>query len=222
MEVASVLPAGGFRPGDERGPALALLELDSIAAGIDAGDAMAKRAAVATLLAGTVHPGKYLVLVAGGVAEVEECLSAGEDCGSDHVVDRVILRDVHPGVIAVLGGAGAAGQEETPMAGQEEALGIVETPSVAAILEVADAGLKGAQVNLLQMRLADGLGGKAYLLFGGHVSEVQAAVEIGVSRLPPGAAAVVRMIPRLDRRMRDNLAAEPRFGARLRGPAGEE
>ena len=46
-------------------PALALLELDSIAAGIEAGDAMAKRAPIEILRAGTVHPGKYLVLVGG-------------------------------------------------------------------------------------------------------------------------------------------------------------
>ena len=49
-------------------PALGLLELDSIAAGIEAGDAMAKRAPVDVIRAGTVHPGKYLVLVGGGPA----------------------------------------------------------------------------------------------------------------------------------------------------------
>jgi microcompartment protein CcmL/EutN len=42
-----------------------------------AGDAMAKRAPVAALHAGTVHPGKYLVLVSGEVAAVEEALAPG-------------------------------------------------------------------------------------------------------------------------------------------------
>jgi guanylate kinase len=58
-------------------PALALLELDSIAVGIEAGDAMAKRAPIDVIRAGTVHPGKYLVLVGGAVADVEEALAAG-------------------------------------------------------------------------------------------------------------------------------------------------
>ena len=44
-------------------PALGLLEFDSIAAGIAAGDAMAKRAPIEVIRAGTVHPGRYLVLV---------------------------------------------------------------------------------------------------------------------------------------------------------------
>ena len=38
-------------------PALALIEFDSIAAGIVAGDAMVKTAPVAHIVAGTVHPG---------------------------------------------------------------------------------------------------------------------------------------------------------------------
>ncbi len=200
-------------PGSGMRPALALLELDSIAAGIDAGDAMAKRAAVDTLLAGTVHPGKYLVLVAGGVADVEESMAAGEDRGAGHIVDRVILRDVHPGVVAALAGA--------RIGDDVEALGVVETVSVAATVEAADAGLKGARVDLLEMRLADGLGGKGYLLFGGALSEVEAAVEIGAARVPRDAAVAVRVISRLDRRMRENLAAEPRFGDRVRATAAE-
>jgi microcompartment protein CcmL/EutN len=44
-------------------PALALVELSSIAAGVQAADAMAKRAPIDVLKAGTVHNGRYLVLV---------------------------------------------------------------------------------------------------------------------------------------------------------------
>ena len=51
--------------------ALALVEFGSIAAGMHAGDAMAKKAPIARLVAGTVHPGKYLVLISGAVADVD-------------------------------------------------------------------------------------------------------------------------------------------------------
>ncbi|MFV2071815.1 MAG: BMC domain-containing protein, partial [Thermoanaerobaculales bacterium] len=56
-------------------PALALIDFGSIAAGIEAADAMAKRAQVAVLRAGTVQPGRYLVLIGGSVADVEESLA---------------------------------------------------------------------------------------------------------------------------------------------------
>ena len=63
------------------GPALALVELSSIAAGMQAADAMAKRASLDVLKAGTVHNGKYLVLVGGQVADVEAAVRRGRSRG---------------------------------------------------------------------------------------------------------------------------------------------
>ena len=62
-------------------PALALVELASIAVGIETGDAMVKRAPVEVVRAGTIHPGRYLVLVTGAVGDVEEALRAGLEVG---------------------------------------------------------------------------------------------------------------------------------------------
>jgi microcompartment protein CcmL/EutN len=204
------LPAGGARPLIE--PALALLELDSIAAGIEVGDAMAKRAPIDVIRAGTVHPGKYLVLVGGAVADVEEALDAGREVGGSAILDVVFLPNVHPEVVAAMRGARreAAG----------EALGVIETATVAAIIEAADAGLKGARVRLLELRLADDLGGKGYLLFDGPVSEVEAAVEIGGSRIAGSPGLAWRVIPQLHAEMAENLAADARFVARVREPGG--
>lgn len=192
-------------------PALALLELDSIAAGIAAGDAMAKRSPIDVLYAGTVHPGKYLVLVAGAVADVEEAMEAGEEAGAGCILDRVLLPDVHDEVVAAMRGARRTAEGE--------ALGVIETRTVASILEAADAGVKGARVRLLDLRLADGLGGKAYLLFGGPLAEVEAAVEIGEARAGAAGAAITRVIAQLHAEMRENLEATPRFRERLT-PAG--
>ena len=190
-------------------PALALLELDSIAAGIEAGDAMAKQAPIEVLRAGTVHPGKYLVLVGGAVGDVEEALAAGREVGAAAVRDVVFLPNVHPDVVAAMRGARgiAAG----------EALGVIETATVAAAIEAADAGLKGARVRLLELRLADDLGGKGYLLFDGPVAEVEAAVEIGGDRVAGSPGLVRRVIPQLHAEMAENLAADARFAARIRG-----
>jgi microcompartment protein CcmL/EutN len=205
------------------GPALALLELASIAVGIEAGDAMVKRSPVEVLRAGTVHPGRYLVLVTGEVADVEEAFRAGVEVGGEALVDTVLLPNVHAQVVAALRG------ERRPGAG--EALGVVETATVAATIEAADAGVKGAAVELLELRLADGIGGKGYLLFDGSVSDVEAAVAIAVDRIStggvglgsvPGAGIPVsRVIPQLHREMRAELEGAPRFRDRLR-PAGGE
>jgi len=210
------LPAGRRAP-DPIAPALALLELASIAVGIEAGDAMVKRSPVEVVHAGTVHPGKYLVLVAGAVADVEEALRAGLEVGASCLLDTVFLPNVHRQVVAALRGLRRAGTGD--------ALGIVETATVAASIEAADAGVKGARVELLELHLADGIGGKGYLLFDGSVSDVEAAVAAAVERIsdpaagsgavPGSRAPIARVIPQLHREMRAELEAAPRFGARI-------
>jgi microcompartment protein CcmL/EutN len=206
-------------------PAVAVLELASIAIGIEAGAAMVKRAPVEVVRAGTVHNGKYVVLVAGAVADVEEAHAAGLDIGASCLVDTVLLPNIHPEVVAALRGARHTGTGE--------ALGVVETATVAAIVEAADAGLKGAKVRLLDLRLGDGIGGKGYLLFDGDVADVEAAVEIALARVDDGSAGagsvpgarqpIGRVVAQLHGEMRSELEAAPRFGERMgRGPAGGE
>lgn len=195
-------------------PALGLLELGSIAAGIAAGDAMAKRAPIEVIRAGTVHPGRYLVLVGGAVADVEEALEAGREVAADSVRDVVFLPNVHPGVVEGMRGVRHAGASSGETTG--EALGVIETDTVASTIRAADAGLKGARVRLLELRLADDLGGKGYLLFGGPVSEVEAAVEIATGTIAAAPGLTWRVIAQLHAEMAENLATDARFTARVR------
>jgi microcompartment protein CcmL/EutN len=188
-------------------PAIGLLEFSSIASGILAADAMVKRAPIDQLVAGSVQPGRYLVLVAGDVASVEESVAAGKEVAAAVLVAEVLLPDVHASVVAALRG------ERIP--GPVEALGVIETASVAPLLEAADAGVKGAEVELLEVVIADGLGGKAYLLFGGEVSDVEAAVAIGSSRIEPEVLVGSEVIARLHDEVSDNLTAHGRFAVRL-------
>lgn len=189
-------------------PALALIEFDSIAAGIQAGDAMAKKAPIAAIVAGTVHPGKYLVMIAGEVGPVQESLAAGLAVGAAAVADHVWLPGVHPDVPASI----AAARRPVPL----EALGIVETTSVAAAIHAADAGLKGAEVTLLELRLADGLGGKGLVLFSGLVTDVETAIAIGCDAIAhTGHLLNAVVIPQLHPELSDNLLQATRFRARV-------
>lgn len=191
-------------------PALALLEFSSIAAGIQAADAMVKRAPIDVIRGGTVQPGKYLVLIGGQVADVEESLAAGRDVGGDTVLDTVYLPQVHPAVVKAI--AGGRVPEVT------DAVGVVETTTVAATIHAADAGIKGAEVQLVEVRLADGLGGKGIVVFSGLVGDVEAAVEIGVGVLESRDLLVRQVvIPQLHEEMWENIVDDTRFGSRVVG-----
>lgn len=191
-------------------PAIALLEFDSISVGIVAGDAMVKTSPLGAIYAGTVHPGNYLVLVSGDTASVEIALSIGTDVAGTRLLDSVFLPDIHPDVTAaIVGGSDTAGLSE-------EALGIVETATVAAVIDAADAGAKAADVMISSVRLADGLGGKGYVLFSGVVAEVEAAVEAATARTDPhGTLVRADIIAQLHDEMAENLGAELRFMRRV-------
>ncbi|MGD2163357.1 MAG: BMC domain-containing protein [Anaerolineales bacterium] len=191
-------------------PALALLEFSSIATGIHAADAMVKRAPIDIIKTGTVQPGKYLVLIGGEVADVEESLAAGRDTGAADAVDYVYLPQVHQQVVEAIGG----GRTPEP----EDALGIIETTTVAAAIQSADAGLKGADVRLLEIRLADGLGGKGIVFFSGLIHDVEAAIEIGTGMLSnPNLLLRQVVIPQLHSEMWENLGGATRFSDRVTG-----
>lgn len=190
-------------------PALALIDFSSIAAGIEAADAMVKRAPIDVIRAGTVQPGRYLVLIGGTVADVQESLGAGRSTAGESVLDHVFLPSVHPEVVDAMGGA------RVPAA--TDSVGIVETTTVAAAIRAADAGVKGAEVRLLEIRMADGLGGKGIVLYSGLVADVEAAVAAGCDVLHPGLLFRRVVIPQLHPEMWDNLAHATRFGSRLEG-----
>jgi hypothetical protein len=54
---------------------------------------------------------------------------------------------------------------------------------VAALIEGADAAVKAASVQLLEIRMAMALGGKAFLKLSGEVAAVEAAVEAGAAHV---------------------------------------
>jgi microcompartment protein CcmL/EutN len=175
MSAAVGGPVGGS------GPCIGLLELASIAAGFETADALRKEAAVRLLGARPVTPGKFVILFTGPVEEVASALRRGLETGADSLIDSLFIPNLEPTLLALIeatrgaGGAAAGG----PIA--LDAVGIIETFSVASTIRAADIASKTAVLQLLGLGLAAGLGGKSYVTFTGEVGDVGVALEAGAA-----------------------------------------
>lgn len=178
--------------------AIGLVEFTSIARGIEAADAMAKRADVTILVAKHLCPGKYMVLVGGDVSSVEQSVTAGAELAPESVLDQFVIPNVHPSILPAIGG----GNEVTEV----KAIGIIETFSVASSIEAADAAVKAADVVPMRMHIAFGIGGKSYSVVTGEVAAVKAAVATGSAIASEKGMLVYNIvIPRPHKQVIDNL-----------------
>lgn len=150
---------------------LGLIEMTSIAAGMQAADIMLKTSQVELILSRTICSGKYMVLVGGDVAEVQSAVDAAVNQIDFAVIDTFVIPNVHKDIFPAL-----SGHSNVNML---EALGIIESFSVASLIEGADAAVKAANVKIIEIRLAMALGGKAFCTLTGEVAAVTSAVESG-------------------------------------------
>lgn len=165
---------------------LGLIELTSIAAGILAADAMLKAAEVQLVLSRSICSGKYMVMIRGDVAAVSASVEAGCAAAGAAVIDRFVIPNLHESVFPALSGTAAPGRLE--------ALGVLESFTVASLLEAADACAKAAAVQLLEIRLAMALGGKAFVTLTGSVAAVQSAVDAGAELIARKGMLVNRVV----------------------------
>ena len=162
------------------GPALAMVELCDLPSGLVALDALAKEAPVVVVGAGTIHHGHFLIVFAGSVAEVEMSYARAIERAEAAIVDRVLLPDAEPRLLPAL----SRGERRPPLVG--DALGMLEARSSPTLVGAVDAALKGTDVELVELRLAEGLGGKALASLWGYQHDVDAAVELAAKRLERG------------------------------------
>ena len=107
---------------------------------------MLKTAEVEIILSRTICSGKYMVLIGGDVSAITSSVQAGGVVGRGSVIDAFIIPNVHPAVFPAIAG--------TNTVDVLEALGIIESFSVASRIEAADAAVKAARVTLIGIRLA--------------------------------------------------------------------
>ncbi|MGC9452138.1 MAG: BMC domain-containing protein [Oceanipulchritudo sp.] len=155
----------------QKGNAIGLVETSSIARGILAADAIMKAADVQIIVNRTICPGKYMVLVGGGISPVTASVEAGVREAAHTCVDHFIIPNVHPEVFPAISGVA-----HLP---RVKALGVIEGFSVASVIEAADRAVKAADVQLMTIHLAMAIGGKAFVTLTGDVAAVTAAVEAG-------------------------------------------
>lgn len=151
--------------------AIGMVELTSIARGIHTADQMVKVADVEIIIAGASCPGKYIAIVHGDVGAVQTSVETGVKAGADFLVDSIVIPNVNPGVFPAITG--------TVMPEKLKALGILESFSLSTMIIAADAVLKSADLEPIEIRLGNGIGGKAYFTFTGDVAAVQTGVEAG-------------------------------------------
>lgn len=166
-------------------PCIGLLETSSVARGVEVADAVLKEAAVEMLFATPVHPGKYVMLFTGGINDVRASAKRGAEIAGSDLVDQLVIPQIHDQVVPMLKRKGGR------INGQLDAVGVIETNTVASAISAADAALKHSSVDLIDIRIANGLGGKSFFLVTGEVSDVRSAIAAGA-----GAAQANGMLAR--------------------------
>ena len=161
--------------------ALGMIELTSIPAGVQAGDAMLKAAAVELVTAQPVCAGKYIVLVTGEAAAVRESVEAGKLSGGEKLVDSMFVANIHPQVPRAINACTEIGRVAS--------VGVIEVCSLCAAVLAADAAAQAADVRLMEVRLGRGLGGKSFIALTGEIASVQAAID--AARAVEGTAGLM-------------------------------
>ena len=151
------------------GKAIGMVEFQTVSTGMNGADTMIKTAEVDVIECATVCPGKYIVIISGEISAVKAAVDSAKSRFNEKVIDSFVLGNPHDSIFPAIYGPN---QVE-----KVDALGILETYDVAALIVAADLAAKTALVDLLELRLAKGMCGKSYMTLTGSVSAVTAAIE---------------------------------------------
>lgn len=153
--------------------AIGVIELKSIPKGVEATDDALKSAGVELVSAHPACPGKYEIILTGSISNVTASVSHVLSKFEGYVIDSSIMGRIDEQVISAL-----FGTQKTKKTG---ALGLIETYSAATTIKVADIAVKTARVEIYDLRVSRGMGGKGVVMLTGEVGDVTASVEAGVN-----------------------------------------
>ena len=155
--------------------ALGLLEFKTIPVAVMATDEMLKAAEVELILATPICPGKYITIISGEVDNVSTSIKRGAAVGGIFTVDSHVIANVSEAVMPAISGA--------TMIPHMESLGVIETIAAVGAVKAGDIVAKASKVDLIEIRLARGLGGKGEVFFTGELGAVEAATKAALERL---------------------------------------
>ncbi len=167
--------------------AVGLLEIAGIAPGYLAANEVSKHTAVDLWLANPICPGYFIVVVAGDAASVKAAMDIAAAWGEGEVISQGMLADGDDKVLKVL--------QNPPGMKPGPARGIVETFGAAAAVLAADGAVKTAAVELVELRIGGGMGGKALVCFAGDVDAVESAAAHVRQLVEPAQLAHVAVLP---------------------------
>jgi microcompartment protein CcmL/EutN len=202
-----------MRDHPDTGPALAMLELADVPRGVRALDALVKEAPVHVLAAGTVQRGHYLILFRGQVEAVELSYQRARDTAARTLVDAVFLQHAEDRIVPSM----MDRVIRWPAPG--DTAGILQTGTPPTLVGAVDAALKGASVELVELRIAEGLGGKGIATIWGELSNVEAAMGAAHAAMARGNPdrCSTSIVPRADDEVVRAIRAGTRFFQEWRG-----
>jgi len=152
---------------------IGVIELKSVPKGVEATDAALKSAGVEMVAAHPACPGKYEIILTGLISNVTASVDHVVEKFGSYVIDSSIMGRIDEQVITALFG--------TQQGVKKGSLGLIETFSAATTIKAADIAVKTARVDIYELRVSRGMGGKGVVLLTGEVGDVTAAVEAGSS-----------------------------------------
>jgi microcompartment protein CcmL/EutN len=153
--------------------AIGVIELKSIPKGIEATDAALKSAGVEMVSSHPSCPGKYEIILTGSISNVQSAVEHVMGRYSDYVIDHSVMGRIDEQVIKALFG--------TQTGEKKGSLGVLETFSAATCIKAADVAVKTARVEIYDLRVSRGMGGKGVFIITGDVGDVTAAIEAGAN-----------------------------------------
>ncbi len=150
------------------GNAIGMIELTSIARGIETCDFMLKAAQVDLIRSCTVCPGKYMIIIAGDTGDVKASMTEGKKRSGEYLVDSLFIPSIHPQLIPALSAV-----TQVP---STKAVGVIEFYSVASAINAADVAAKAAQITLIEVRIGFAIGGKGFVSLTGEIGAVHTAI----------------------------------------------
>lgn len=154
---------------------LGLIELKSIPPGIQTADEMLKAADVELLFAAPTCPGKYVIIISGKTGPVDNAMRKGLETANSYMVSHHTIHNVNEQVPGAIMGLADVGEMKS--------IGVIETITGLGSVRAADEAADAANIKLVDVRIARGLGGKSFVIMTGDVAAVRNGVTVGMEAL---------------------------------------